>query len=166
MTVRNANLIEDCAAEHNLTNLDLLSLVFNRTNFSIEVVDTNGMAVCTPFAFSGGLSFIGTNNTHSVFQADVYVGTNKTASGVISGSASWNNTNLASFRLHADLLYIEPAAGTNAPAICRAALSVGADMNHEGEDNEGNEHGRGHGNQGNNGNHFGWQNPQNPHSHR
>ncbi|HEY2082578.1 MAG TPA: hypothetical protein VGI88_07305 [Verrucomicrobiae bacterium] len=60
--VRNINLIDDCAVEDNLTNLDNLSLVFNPTNFSVEVVDTNGMPVCTNLSFPGGLtnlSFLG-----------------------------------------------------------------------------------------------------------
>ncbi len=170
--VGNANLIDDCAVEHNITNLTGLSLVFNRTNFSIQVLDTNGAPLCTSFSFSGGLAFTNTNSTAIVFQRDVFVRTNTTATGVISGSASWNNTNLAaSYGLRADLLYIEPAAGTNAPSICRAELRVGAALNNEegGEENEpphepGNRGNNGNGNQGNNGNHFGWQNPHNPHS--
>ncbi len=161
--VLNANLLDACAVEHDITNLDSLRLVFNRTNFSIEVVDTNGAALCTSFAFSGGLSFTNTNNTQVVFQRDVYVGTNKTATGVISGAAAWNSTNAADFRLQADLSYIEPAAGTNAAAICHAVVRAGADINNEQEGNEGHQHG-GNGNTGNNGNHRGWQNPHNPHS--
>ncbi len=161
--VRNANLIDDCAVEHNITNLHTLRVVYNRTNDSIEVVGTNGVALCTSFAFSDGLTFMHTNGTQIAFQRNVTVGTNKTASGVISGTAAWKDSDLTTFRLQADLLYIEPAAGTNAPAICRAVLRVG--KGNEGEGDEGNEgHGHGHGNEGNNGNHFGWQNPQNPHS--
>jgi hypothetical protein len=150
--VLNTNLVTDCAADHNITNLDSLSLVYNRTNDSIQVVDSNGVAICTSFAFTGGLAFTNTNNTQIVFQRNVTVGTNLTASGVISGVATWNNTNLAnSFGLRAELFYIEPALGTNAPAICRAVLRVGAAVNKEPERHD-------------NGKHLGWQVPQNPHN--
>ncbi|HTL15775.1 MAG TPA: hypothetical protein VL793_00985 [Patescibacteria group bacterium] len=176
--VSNINLIDDCAAEHGLTNLDHLRLVFNPTNFSVQVVDTNGVALCTSLSFTGGLTFTNmntnsvsttvSNSTQIVFQRDVTVDTNSSTSGVISGSASWNNSDLSSFRLTATLLYTEPAGGTNKAEICRALLSVRAA---EQEENEGDEdHGGGRpgspGNQGNNGNHFGWQNPKNPHSRR
>ena len=167
--VSNINLIDDCAVEHDLTNLDNLSLVFNVTNFSVQVVDTNGVVLCTSLAFTGGLTFTNTNSlsqsgsnaTQIVFQRDVSVGTNQSPSGVISGSAAWNGTNLDSFRLTANLLYTELAAGTNSAEICRGVLRVSGE---EMEENEG--HGPGVGNRGNNGNHFGWQNPKNPHSRR
>src|SRR6266511_1461719 len=50
--ITNTNLIDNCAFEHNLTNLDNLRLVFNPTNFSVQVVGTNGVALCTSLAFS------------------------------------------------------------------------------------------------------------------
>ena len=169
-TVTNLNLIDDCAFEHNLTNLDNLRLVFNTTNFSLQVIDTNDVALCTSLAFSGGLTFTNTltnitqtasnNATRIVFQRDVFVETNQTASGVISGTATWKNSDLASFRLNAILLYTEPATGTNAPEICRAFLRVGENP---GGDNDGDRN-PGTGNPGGNGNHLGWQNPHNPHS--
>lgn len=162
--VSNINLIDDCAVEHNLTNLTGLSLVFNVTNFSLQVLGTNGTPLCTSLAFTGGLTFTNTNNmtmsgsnmTRIVFQKDVLVETNLTASGVISGTASWSGTNQSSFKLSATLLYTEPASGTNSAEICRAVLRVGQD---EDEDEAGG------GVHPNNGNHFGWQNPHNPHSH-
>lgn len=160
--VSNLNLIDDCAVAHNLTNLSNLSLVFNTADFSLQVVDTNGTPLCTSLAFTGGLTFTNTNNvtmsgsnlTQIVFQKNVMVETNQTASGVISGSATWSDSNLASLRLMATVLYTEPAVGTNSAEICRAVLRVGQQM--EGEDNEGSHT--------NKGNHFGWQNPHNPHS--
>jgi hypothetical protein len=163
------NLIDDCAFEHNLTNLDDLKLVFNPTNFTVQVVDTNDVAVCTSLAFTGGLTFtnINTNITQTAsntttritFQSDVLVETNLTASGVVSGTASWKGTNMSSFKLSAILLYTEPVSGTNAPEICVATLHAGegpggiGDVNHPGK-----------GNQGDHGKHPGWQNPHNPHS--
>ena len=162
--VSNINLIDDCAVEHNLTNLSHLSLVFNVTNFSLQVVDTNGVPICTSLAFTGGLTFTntnsvtmsGSNTTKIVFQKNVLVETNQTASGVISGSATWNDSNLASFRLMATLLYTEPATGTNSAEICRGVLRVGEELEEEEEEGEGSHE--------NNGHHFGWQNPHNPHS--
>jgi hypothetical protein len=167
--VTNINLIDDCAFEHNLTNLDGLKLVFNTTNFSVQVIDTNGAPLCTSLAFPGGLTLTNTttnitqtasNTTQIVFQRDVLVETNLTASGVISGVATWNGTNMSAFKLNATLLYTEPATGTNGPEICGAVLRVGKDQ--EGDEDTG-EH-PGTGNQGDNGRHLGWQNPHNPHS--
>ena len=164
--VTGMNLIDDCAVESGLSNLDGLTLVFNVTNFSVQVVDTNGVALCTSLAFTGGLIFTntnsvtesGSNTTQIVFQQDVVVGTNQAASGVISGSAKWNDSDLSSFRLNATLLYTEPATGTNSAEICNAVLQVAGERESEGDEG----HGPGHQNQGN---HFGWQNPHNPHSH-
>jgi len=104
---------------------------------------------------------IASNATQIVFQRDVLFETNLTASGVISGFASWKGTNMSSFKLNSTLLFTEPAAGTNSPEICRAILTVGG--GHEG-DNDGDEH-HGPGNQGDNGKHLGPQNPHNPHGH-
>jgi hypothetical protein len=170
--VTNINLIDDCAFEHGLSNLDNLKLVFNTTNFSVQVLDTNGAPLCTSLAFSGGLTFTNTttnitqtasNKTQIVFQRNVFVETNLTASGVISGNASWNGTNMSSFKLNGTLLYTEPANGTNAPEICHASLRVGENQSGDEDDDDDGGH-PGTGNQGGNGNHLGWQNPHNPHS--
>jgi hypothetical protein len=168
--VRGINLVDDCAVEQGLTNLDNLRLVFNPANFSVQVVNTNGSNLCTSLSFPGGLTFTNTTTnvmhtasnavTQIVFQRDVLVETNQTSSGVISGTASWNGTNASSFKLNALLLYTEPATGTNSAEICRATLSVGG--GHEGDRDEDDDSGTG--NQGDNGNHTGWQNPHNPHS--
>lgn len=168
--VTGTNLIDNCAVENNLTNLNNLKLVFNPTNFSLQVIDTNGAPLCTSLTFPGGLTFTNTptniihtasNTTEIVFQRDVLVETNVTPSGVISGSATWNGTNMSAFRLNALLLYTEPVPGTNTPEICRASLRVG--VPHEGGDDGDND--SGDGNRGTNTNHLGWQNPHNPHSH-
>lgn len=168
--VRGINLIDDCAVEHGLTNLDNLRLVFNPTNFSVQVVSTNGSNLCTSLSFPGGTTFTNvmtnststaSNQTQIVFQRDVLVETNLVASGVISGTASWTGTNMSSFKLNALLLYSEAASGTNSTEICRAVLSVGG--GHRGDDDG--EENPGTGNQGGNGKHLGWQNPNNPHSH-
>ena len=168
--VRGENLIDDCAFELGLTNIDGLRLVFNPTNFSVQVVDTNGVVRCTSLTFTGGLTFtnantnitqMASNTTQIVFQRDVLVETNATASGVISGFASWKGTNMSDFRLKSTLLYTEPATGTNSAEICRAILNAGG--GHEG-DNDGDEN-HGPGNHGDDGKHLGLQNPHNPHSH-
>ena len=168
--VRGINLIDDCAVENGLTNLNDLRLVFNPTNFTVRVINTNGSNVCTSLSFPGGLTFTNTTTnvlhtatnsiTQIVFQRDVLVETNLTSSGVISGTASWKGTNASSFQLNALLLYTEPATGTNSAEICRATLTVGGGQ--EGDQGEDDDSGKG--NQGNNGNHTGWQNPNNPHS--
>lgn len=158
--VNKINLIDDCAVEHGLTNLDHLSLVFNVTNFSVQVVDSNGVPLCTSLALTGGLAFTNTNTnasntTQIVFQKNVLVDTNQIATGVASGFASWKNSDLSSFRLTASLLYIEPASGTNGAEICSGVLTVGRERN--GED-EGEGRRPAPGSQGNDGNSFGGQN--------
>jgi hypothetical protein len=174
--VRGINLIDDCAAEAGISNLDGLTLVFNPTNFSVQVINTNGSNICTSLAFQGGTTFtnISTNITHSasntttqvVFQRDVLVETNLTSSGLISGIASWKGTNMSSFNLNALLLYTEPATGTNSTEICRAVLKVGGGQvvgGGQGGDQDGDEGNKGnHGNQGDNGKHLGSQNPHHP----
>lgn len=156
------NLIDNCAFENGLSNLDGLTLVFNPTNFSVQVNGTNGAALCTSLAFPGGLTLTNvsqaaSNTTQIVFQRDVLVETNLTSSGVISGTASWNGTNMSAFKLDAILFYTEPVPGTNTPEICRAILRVG-------EGREGGGFGHEHPeNQGDSGKHLGWQNPHNPH---
>src|ERR1041385_5218430 len=57
----NTNLIDNCAFEHTLTNLDNLKLVFNPTNFSVQVVGTNNAVLCTSLTFSDGLTFTNTS---------------------------------------------------------------------------------------------------------
>lgn len=162
--VTGTNLIDNCAVENGLSNLDGLTLVFNPTNFSVQVLGTNGTPLCTSLAFPGGLTFTNistnitedaSNATQIVFQRDVLVETNLTSSGVISGIASWKGTNISDFRLNAILLYSEPVPGTNTPEICRAVLRVGEGPKGDGIG--------GLGNHGDNGKHLGWQNPHNPH---
>src|SRR3569833_121100 len=174
--VRGINLIDDCAVEHGVTNLNDLRLVFNPTNFSVQVINTNGSNLCTSLSFPVGTTvtntttnstLTGSNQTEIVFQRDVLVETNLTSTGLISGTASWNGTNMSDFKLTALLLYSEPATGTNSAEVCRAVLNVGG--NHQGE-NDGDHGNGGNGNHGpgnhrDNGQHLGWQNANNPHSH-
>src|SRR6185295_1447620 len=53
----NQHLIEECAAEMGVTNFTGLSLVYNRTNPSLQVVSgTNRTFLCTALSFEGGVS--------------------------------------------------------------------------------------------------------------
>jgi hypothetical protein len=174
--VRGINLIDDCAVEHGLTNLDGLRLVFNPTNFTVLVVSTNGSNLCTSLSFPGGTTFTNTSTnstltssnttTQIVFQRDVLVETNLTSTGLISGTASWKGTNMSAFKLNAILLFTEPASGTNSTEICRAVLNTGGHQeDNDGDEGHGDEGNGGHGPGGDNGKHLGQQNPNNPHSH-
>ena len=123
------SFIKECASEMGLTNLAGLSLVYNRSNSSLDVVSgTNHTVLCTPLSFSGGLAFSNTNGTVVELQTYVFVETNTTASGVLTATEhiSPGTTNRPPFfSLIGQLNYTEPANGTNPPAICHGTLLVG-----------------------------------------
>lgn len=152
------DFIQDCAAETGVTNLTALSLVYNRSNSTLEVVSgTNQTLVCTPLTFSGGLSITNTNNTLVELQTFVFVETNTVASGVLSATEhlSYGTSNqLTSFSLIGRLNYTEPAVGTNPPALCRGVLIVGTPSGNQDEDNDDNGN-NGHHGEGNHGNGLG-----------
>jgi hypothetical protein len=124
------SFIKECASEMGVTNLAGLSLVYNRSNSSLDVVSgTNHTVLCTPLSFSGGLAFSNTNGTVVELQPYVFVETNTTASGVLTATEhiSPGTTNRPPFfSLIGQLNYTEPANGTNPPAICHGSLFVGS----------------------------------------
>jgi hypothetical protein len=153
--VGTSDFIQECAAENGVTNLTGLSLVYNRSNSSLEVVSgTNQTIVCTPLTFSGGSSFTNTNNSVVERLAFVFVETNTVSSGVLAATERFNtgtSNRPPSFSLIGRLSYTEPAAGTNSAEICRGVLLVGNLLNHgEGDDHDNDNNG--HHGEGNNGN--------------
>lgn len=159
--------IQDCASEHGITNLTGLSLVYNRSNNSLEVINgTNQTVVCTPLSFTNGLSITNTNHTVVEFQSYVFVETNTVASGTLTGTQRFTfgtSNQLTSFSLIGRLSYTEPASGTNPPAICRGALIIGSVFpgNEDEDEDNGN---NGHHGEGNNGNGLGNGGPNGNHS--
>jgi hypothetical protein len=123
------SFIKDCASEMGVTNLVGLSLVYNRSNSSLEVVSgTNHTLLCTPLSFGGGTGLSNTNGTVVELQTFVFVETNTVASGLLTATEriSPGTTNRPPFfSLIGQLNYTEPASGTNPPAICHGTLFVG-----------------------------------------
>lgn len=128
--VGTSTFIRDCASEMGVTNLSGLSLVYNRSNTSLEVVSgTNHAVLCTPLSFNGGLAFSNTNNTVVELQTFVFVETNSVASGLLTATERifpGRTNHPPSFSLIGQLDYTEPANGTNPPAICHGTLFVGS----------------------------------------
>jgi len=127
--VGTSTFIKECAADMGITNLQGLSLVYDRSANALEVVSgTNHTVLCTPLTFSGGLTLSNTNNTKVELQSFVFVETNTVASGVLTATEriSPGTTNFPPFfSLFGELNYTEPASGTNPPAICHGSLLVG-----------------------------------------
>jgi hypothetical protein len=151
-----SDFIQDCASDHGITNLTGLSLVFNRSNSTLQVVSgTNQTLVCTPLSFTNGLSLTNTNHTVIELQKFVLVESNTVVSGVLTATEhlTYGTSNqLTSFTLIGRLSYTEPASGTNPPAICRGILLVGHEDEDDDDDN-GNNGNNGHHGNGNNGHH-------------
>lgn len=143
--VGTSTFIRDCASEMGVTNLAGLSLVYNRSNSSLEVVSgTNHTLLCTPLSFGGGLALSNTNNTVVELQTFVFVETNTAASGLLTATerTSPATTNRPpSFSLIGQLNYTEPANGTNPPALCHGSLLVGSFFGREGDNDQGDSQG-------------------------
>lgn len=124
------SFIKQCASETGVTNLFGLSLVYNRSNSSLEVVSgTNHAVLCTPLSFGSGLALSNTNGTVVELQDFVFVESNTTASGLLTATEriSPGTTNRPPiFSLIGSLNYTEPANGTNPPAICHGTLFAGS----------------------------------------
>jgi hypothetical protein len=124
------SFIKECASETGIKNFSGLSLVYDRSNTSLEVVSgTNHTVLCTPLSFNGGLALSNTNGTVVELQTFVFVETNTVASGVLTATEriSPGTTNRPPFfSLIGQLNYTEPASGTNPPAICHGSLFVGS----------------------------------------
>jgi len=164
--VTNSDLIQECAAEHSLTNSRNLRLVYNRAEDALQVVgstnqfNTNQTILCTVLSFEGGTSLTNTNNSVAARLAFVFVGTNLVSSGTFVGTEhlTYGSTNqLTRFRLSGNLAYSVAASGTNGAQICRGVLlagtAAGANGGQDDEDDD-DDHGNGnHGNNQNNGNH-------------
>jgi hypothetical protein len=163
-----SDFIEDFASGLGITNLTGFSLVYNLSNTTLQVVSgTNQTLIGTPLTFTNGLSLTNTNHTVVELQSNVRVGTNTAATGVLTATERFTfgtSNQLTSFSLIGRLSYIEPAVGTNPPAICRGTLLAGF-VTHEDEDEDEDHHdNNGHHGEGNNGNGNGNGGPNGNHS--
>jgi hypothetical protein len=155
----NSNLIQQCATQLGVSNVNNLRLVYNAGDDSLQVIASTNQAnptnlTCTALSFDGGTSFSNPSNTVIERLAFVYVGTNQTASGILSATErlTYGSSNqITAFRLNGRLTYTTSASGTNAGAIYKGVLVAGTNV----DEDEDNDH-PGNGPHGNNGNHFGW----------
>lgn len=128
----NRQIIQECAAEAGLTNLEGLHLVYDLTADALEVVSgTNNDVVCTPMTFSGGVTLSKTNNQNNQVEerlAFVSLGTNGVVNGTLRATefTRFGPTNqVTRFVLNGALQFAQPADGTNAPAIYSGSVSAG-----------------------------------------
>lgn len=126
----NRDIIRSCASSAGITNLQGLSLVFDRTNDTLDVVSgTNQTLVCTPAAFAGGTSLSNTNGTTQLLSF-VYWEGSTTANGTLSAlEHTYTATNgTTCFNLKGQLQFSVPASGTNGPTIYIGSLIAGNEL--------------------------------------
>lgn len=122
----NRDIIRDCASGAGITNLAGLSLVYNRSNASLEVVSgTNQTLLCVPATFSGGTSLSNTNGTVTQELTFVFWEGSTTANGTLSAlEHTFTSTNGTTFfSLKGELQF--SANTTNGPTIYTGSLVVG-----------------------------------------
>lgn len=125
----NRDIIRNCASGAGITNLEGLSLVFDRTNDTLDVVSgTNETLVCTPAEFSGGTSLSNTNGTFTQELRFVFWEGSTTANGTLSAvEHSYTSTNGTFFSLKGQLQFQVPGSGgTNSPTIYTGSLVAGS----------------------------------------
>lgn len=125
----NRDIIRDCASSAGLTNLQGLSLVYDLSNATLDVVSgTNKTLVCTPASFSGGTSLSNTNGTTTQELTFVFWEGSTTANGTLSAlEHTFTGTNgMTHFSLRGQLQFAVPGSGgTNGPTIYQGSLVVG-----------------------------------------
>ena len=136
----NREIIRDCAAEHGITNLTGLSLVYDRTADAVQVVGgTNHTVLCAPLTFSGGVSLSNTNATKTERLAFVFLDPNQVANGTMSATerSYYGPTNeLVWFSLKGRLQYASAGDGTNAATIYNGIIVAGSGSFHHDSDNQ------------------------------
>ena len=151
----NREIIRECAAEHGVTNLAGLSLVYDRTADAVQVVGgTNHTVLCTPLTFSGGVSLNNTNATKTERLAFVFLDSSQVANGTMSATerSYYGPTNeLVWFSLNGRLQYATAGDGTNSPTIYNGIIVAGSgSFHHDSDDNDDDDDDDGgHGHEGN-----------------
>ena len=142
-SIGNRDFIRKCAREQGITNLSGLSLVFNRTSNSLEVVrGTNHDLVCTPLSFSGGVSLSKSNNTKVERLEFVYAGSDTMADGTLAATERYSfgpSNQLTGFSLTGRLQYAVSGSSSNRTAIYTGSLLAGPGfmMRRHSEDDQG-----------------------------
>lgn len=132
--IKNRDIIHHCADEMGITNLEDLSLVYDRSADVLDVVSgTNQTVICTPLAFSGGTSLSDTNGTVTQRLAYVYYENGADANGTLLAREKLCSTTngVSYFRLQGQLQFAVPGDGTNMPAIYLGSMTAGTDLFHK-----------------------------------
>ncbi|HEX4644749.1 MAG TPA: hypothetical protein VH598_04000 [Verrucomicrobiae bacterium] len=136
---RNRDIIRDCASKMGITNLTGLSLAYNRTADTLEVVSgTNKTVVCTPATFSGGTSLSNSNGTKIQRLTFVFWGGATTANGTLLASerVHTETNGMTFFNLRGNLQFSVAASGTNAPMIYAGGLDAGNGRSDESDEDD------------------------------
>ena len=124
----NWDIIRECASSMGITNLQRLSLVYDRTTDALDVVSgTNKTVVCTSAMFSGGTSLSNTNGTATERLTFVYWEGATVANGTMAASEhTYTATNgMTFFNLRGQLQFSVAGSGTNGPTIYLGSLVAG-----------------------------------------
>lgn len=124
----NRDIIRGCASSMGITNLEGLSLVYDRTADALDVVSgTNKTVICTPAVFSGGTSLSNTNGTTTQRLTFVYWEGATVANGTLAaGEHTYTATNGTTFfKLKGQLQFSVAGGGTNGPTIYLGSLVAG-----------------------------------------
>jgi len=124
----NRDIIRGCADSMGITNLEGLSLVYDRTADALDVVSgTNKTVVCTPAQFSGGTTLSNTNGTVTQRLTFVYWEGATVANGTMATlERTYTATNgMTFFNLRGQLQFSAAGSGTNGPTIYIGSLVVG-----------------------------------------
>lgn len=142
-SVGSRDFIRNCAREQGITNLSGLSLVFNRTANSLQVVrGTNHDLVCTPLSFSGGVSLSKSNNTRVERLEFVYAGSDTMADGTLAATERYvfgRSNQLTGFSLTGRLQYAVSGSSSNRTAIYTGSIIAGPGFHfrHHSDDDQG-----------------------------
>lgn len=129
--LRNRDIIRRCADDMGITNLEGLSLVYDRSADVVDVVSgTNQTVVCTPLTFSGGTALSNTNGTVTQRLAYVYYEGSTVANGTLLARQKLCSTTngVSYFHLQGQLQFAVPDNGTNSPAIYLGNITAGSDL--------------------------------------
>jgi len=124
----NRDIIRRCANDSGMTNANNLTLVYDWDADALEVVNrVTGELLCSPIAFSGGLSLTNANGTTVERLAFIYLEGNGEAVGTLKGTERFrydNDGNVIRFGFTARLQFASTGEGARSK-IYSAFLSIG-----------------------------------------
>jgi hypothetical protein len=136
----NREIIRDCAADHGITNLTGLSLVYDRSADAVQVVaGTNHTVICTPLTFSGGVSLSNSNATKTERLAFVFADSSQVANGTLAATEHLyygSSNQLVWHSLKGRLQYAVPGNETNVSTIYNGIIVTSANSSRDDNDDD------------------------------